>query len=147
MIMEVVSNSYQEASNSTKCKPSENWYVSQGVAYTMMYLDSTIAATYIIFVLYLFVLPYFIQSRAPVKTDLRAKVIIFTYFLSSTLSCINWIFYVHDTNGIFFTSKREYLVEFFDLITVEIVVLNLQLIVFEMYSLYYTLTCENKVEN
>lgn len=91
----------------------------------MMYLDSSIAGTYLLLVLYLFTFSYCCLWRANVKTDLRTRVIITTYVVGNIFSSANWIFYVHDDNGVFFSTKREYLVEMFDLITVEVVVMNL----------------------
>ena len=78
--------------------------------------------------------------------DLRAKIIIFTYYISLLLSCLNWNAYIiykeylvkteHDTNKEVF----ELYAEFIDVSTVEFVVIILMVIVFEMYSLYCTLT-------
>ncbi len=114
----------------------------------MMYLDSSILILYSILIFCLFALPKFIKSYTPVTVDWRAKVVISTYFISAFLSAINWIYYNKcGLDCYLYNAQTEYLVELVDLVTVEFLVLNLQLIVFEMLSLYYTLTSQSKEQN
>jgi len=89
------------------------------------------------------------EESSRVKPDLRSKVIIFTYFLSMLFSCVNWNYYIIKKSILVEEGDNnkepfELYSEFIDLATVELVVINLQVIVFEMYSLYVTLTSMSK---
>ena len=63
------------------------------------------------------------------------------------MSAANWVFYtianIEDNEKALFPN----IVEFVDLITVDMVFLNLQIIVFEMLSLYLTFTSTTNEEN
>lgn len=92
------------------------------------------------------------MTKTVVQLDLRAKVIIFIYYLSMFLNSVNWNAYV-----IYKTINEEYedhkkekfelYAEFIDVSTVEFIVIILQVIVFDMYSLYCTLTSMSRQQN
>lgn len=80
-------------------------------------------------------------------TDLRSRTIISLYMIGFFMSAANWVFYtianIEDNEKALFPN----IVEFVDLITVDMVFLNLQIIVFEMLSLYLTFTSTTNEEN
>ncbi len=95
----------------------------------MSILDTTIAVAFFILIAYLF---WFQSCRGVyTKTDNRSKFIIGFYFTSVAVSGINWTLFV-SLQTVYDNFKVERLVEFVDLLTVELAVLNLIVIVFEM---------------
>jgi hypothetical protein len=107
-------------------------------------MDTTIAAVFLILIAYLF---WFQKCRGVyTKTDNRSKFIIAFYFISVSVSGINWTLFLTFPT-IYDDFKADRLVEFVDLLTVELAVLNLIVIVFEMQSLKIMLTSRDKNEN
>jgi L-cystine uptake protein TcyP (sodium:dicarboxylate symporter family) len=80
-------------------------------------------------------------------TDLRSRTIISLYIIGFFMSATNWALFtianIEDNEKSLFQN----IVEFVDLITVDMVFLNLQIIVFEMLSLYITFTSTTNEEN
>ena len=110
----------------------------------MSIMDTTIAAVFLILIAYLF---WFQKCRGVyTKTDNRSKFIIAFYFISVSVSGINWTLFLTFPT-IYDDFKADRLVEFVDLLTVELAVLNLIVIVFEMQSLKIMLTSRDKNEN
>lgn len=110
----------------------------------MSIMDTTIAAVFLILIAYLF---WFQKCRGVyTKTDNRSKFIIAFYFISVSVSGINWTLFLSFPT-FYDDFKADRLVEFVDLLTVELAVLNLIVIVFEMQSLKIMLTSRDKNEN
>ena len=119
-------------------------YFNFNIALCMSILDTTIAVVFFILIAYLF---WFQSCRGVyTKTDNRSKFIIAFYFTSVAVSGINWTLFV-SLQTVYDNFKVERLVEFVDLLTVELAVLNLIVIVFEMQSLKIMLTSRDKHEN
>ena len=110
----------------------------------MTLLDSTSTFIFLGLIAYLF---WFQSCRGVyTKTDRQYKIIIIFYFLSVAISGINWILFQLYQD--FYDSFHvERIVEFVDLLTAELAVLNLVVIVFEMHSLKIMLTAASKKEN
>jgi len=124
-------------------KPGEH-YINFKIALCMSILDTTIAVFFFILLAYLF---WFQSCRGVyTKTDNRSKFIISFYFISVSLSGINWTLFL-SLQTVYDDFKVERLVEFVDLLTVELAVLILIVIVFEMQSLKIMLTSRDKHEN
>ena len=110
----------------------------------MSILDTSITIVFLILIAYLF---WFQKCRGVyTKTDNRSKFIIAFYFISVSVSGINWTLFLTFPT-IYDDFKADRLVEFVDLLTVELAVLNLIVIVFEMQSLKIMLTSRDKNEN
>lgn len=119
-------------------------YFNFNIALCMSILDTTIAVVFFILIAYLF---WFQSCRGVyTKTDNRSKFIIAFYFTSVAVSGINWTLFT-SLQTVYDNFKVERLVEFVDLLTVELAVLNLIVIVFEMQSLKIMLTSRDKNEN
>ena len=110
----------------------------------MSILDTTLALALLSLIAYLF---WFQRCRGVyTKTDNRSKFIIAFYFISVAVSGINWTLFLL-FQSVYDHFQVERVVEFVDLLTVELAVLNLIVIVFEMQSLKIMLTARDKQEN
>jgi hypothetical protein len=107
-------------------------------------MDTTITICFLSLIAYLF---WFQRCRGVyTKTDNRSKFIIAFYFISVAVSGINWTLFIVLQNY-YDLLQVERVVEFVDLLAVELAVLNLIVIVFEMQSLKIMLTSRDKQEN
>jgi hypothetical protein len=119
-------------------------YISMEIAICMSIMDTTITICFLSLIAYLF---WFQRCRGVyTKTDNRSKFIIAFYFISVAVSGINWTLFLVLQNY-YDLLQVERVVEFVDLLAVELAVLNLIVIVFEMQSLKIMLTSRDKKEN
>ena len=129
--------------------------IDPAIGITMLVLDTSICLSFTVLLFYLFVRKSATKETGEVKRvkiDFRSKVIIFIYYLSTLFSCVNWIVYIFKMTKFFngnIKPDKTYTLyaELIDVATVEMVQIILQFIVFEMYSLYVTLTSMSREEN
>ena len=74
---------------------SSTWYINEKVVYTVQGMSTLISISFLILIMYLFLLKRTNSSGETyrVNVDCQGKIIIMSYFLSVTLSAIIWNIY------------------------------------------------------
>lgn len=133
------------ALNHIALKDDDNWFISRSVAYTMTFIDSSILIGYLALLYCLFIRKTVKregETKKRVQLSCHPWIIIIIYLIGFFLGAANWITYI--LLKVYSKEQKELPFEKYseaiDLGTVEFAVINLQLILFEMYSLYCTFT-------